>query len=212
MVVSDKLKQVDAWLFDLGNVVVGIDFERALAHWAAASGAKLAELRERFHFDESYERHERGQIEGSQYFASLRSMLDIDLTEAQMAAGWNAIYTGSIADVTELLPALATARPLYAFTNTNVTHHAAWSQLYAHELRSFRKVFLSSSLGLRKPEPEAFAAVADEIGVSLERILFFDDTEENVLGARAVGMQAVQVNSAADVVRAVTPYLKATDK
>lgn len=206
------MKQVDAWLFDLGNVVMGIDFERVLAHWATASGAKLVDLRQRFHFDENYERHERGEIEGPQYFASLRSMLRIDLTDTQMAAGWNAIYTGPIAQVVELLPALAAARPLYAFTNSNVTHHSVWSQLYARELESFRKVFLSSSLGLRKPEPEAFAAVAEEIGTPLERILFFDDTEENVTGALAVGIQAVYVSSPADVVSAVAPYLKVADK
>ncbi len=57
------MKEVDAWLFDLGNVVIGIDFDLALASWAAVAGKNLDDLRNRFHFDTSYERHERGQIE-----------------------------------------------------------------------------------------------------------------------------------------------------
>ena len=58
-------------------------------------------------------------------------------------------------------------------------------------------------MGLRKPEPPAFEAIASEIGVPLERILFFDDTRVNVEGALAIGMQAVLVRSIADVEQAV---------
>jgi FMN phosphatase YigB (HAD superfamily) len=35
-------------------------------------------------------------------------------------------------------------------------------------------------------------------------MVFYDDTQENVEGARAVGMQAVHVRSSADVARSVT--------
>jgi putative hydrolase of the HAD superfamily len=62
-------------------------------------------------------------------------------------------------------------------------------------------------MGLRKPEADAFVAVAKGIGAPLERILFFDDTQENVIGAQAAGMGAVLVRSPQDVIDAVTPYL-----
>jgi HAD superfamily hydrolase (TIGR01509 family) len=201
------MKAVDAWLFDLGNVVMGIDFDRALGHWADAAGCDADDLRQRFHFDEAYERHERGEIDAQEYFASLRSLLSIDLTDDQLAEGWNAIYTGLIAEVASLLPALARSRPLYAFTNTNFTHHRAWAALSASTLEPFERVFLSCSMGLRKPEADAFVAVAKGIGAPLERILFFDDTQENVIGAQAAGMGAVLVRSPQDVIDAVTPYL-----
>ena len=58
-------------------------------------------------------------------------------------------------------------------------------------------------MGLRKPEPAAFAAIAAAINVPLERILFFDDTRANVDGALAVGMQAVHVRSLADIKNAL---------
>ena len=204
------MKAFDAWLFDLGNVVMGIDFDRALGHWADAAGRDVDDLRQRFHFDEAYERHERGEIDGEEYFASLRSLLSIDLTDEQLASGWNAIYTGLITEVASLLPALARSRPLYAFTNTNFTHHRAWAALYARTMAPFERVFLSCSMGLRKPEAAAFAAVAQGIGAPLERILFFDDTHENVIGAQAAGMAAVWVRSPQDVIDAVTPYLEAS--
>ena len=68
------------------------------------------------------------------------------------------------------------------------------------------EVFVSSDLGLRKPEPEAFLAVARRIGLPLQAILFFDDTLENVHGARAVGMRAVHVRSSADIANALDAF------
>ena len=58
-------------------------------------------------------------------------------------------------------------------------------------------------MGLRKPEPAAFAAIASAIDVPLERILFFDDTRANADAARAVGMQAVHVRSLADIAKGI---------
>lgn len=98
--------------------------------------------------------------------------------------------------------------PIYAFSNSNRAHQLVFEKEYADALRPFRKVFVSSDLGKRKPEPAAFAAVAAEIGVRLDEILFFDDTRENVEGARAVGMQGVHVRSIADIERAIPEWLR----
>ena len=88
---------------------------------------------------------------------------------------------------------------LYAFSNSNPTHHADWSARYADTLRLFHRVFVSSELGARKPEAAAFRAVAAAVGVPLAAMVFFDDTVENVEAARALGLRAVHVRSFADV-------------
>lgn len=90
--VGDVKGGIEALLFDLGGVIFEIDFGGALAAWSAHSGEREEVIGERFSFDISYERHERGEIDASQYFQSLRSLLRIDLTDAQFAEGWNSIY------------------------------------------------------------------------------------------------------------------------
>ena len=194
---------VDALLFDLGNVVIDIDFERAFAHWAAYAGCEVALLRERFAQDEPYQRHEIGAIGIEEYFASLRAALGIALTHAQMLQGWNAIFIAETPGIAALLQRAAKRLPLYAFTNTNPTHAAYWSAKFPDAVKHFRKIFVSSEIGLRKPDAEAFAFVVREIGVPANRILFFDDSAANVEGARARGLQAVLVNSPADVAAAL---------
>jgi HAD superfamily hydrolase (TIGR01509 family) len=192
----------DALLFDLGGVVIDIDFNRVFARWAAFAGCDPALLRERFTQDEPYQRHEIGKIGIADYFASLRASLGIDLTEAQFLEGWNAIFIDEVRGIAALLARAAQRLPLYAFTNSNPAHEACWSERFDRVLKHFRKVFVSSSIGLRKPEAEAFEFVVKEIGVPASRIVFFDDGLHNIEGARACGLQTVLVNSPSDVTAA----------
>jgi putative hydrolase of the HAD superfamily len=53
----------------------------------------------------------------------------------------------------------------------------------------------ASDIGVGKPEPEAYLIAADALGIAAERIVFLDDAEDNVEGARAVGMIGVQVDA-----------------
>jgi FMN phosphatase YigB (HAD superfamily) len=194
---------MEALLFDLGGVVIEIDFGRAVASWAAAAGVPVHTLEARFAFDQVYERHERGEITGDEYFAALRSSLGIDVPDGALVTGWNAIYVGEVPGMRVLLQAAGDRWPLYAFTNSNPTHHAFSSVRYPDVLRAFRKVFVSFELGRRKPERAAFEAIAAAIAVPLDRILFFDDTRANVDSALAIGMPAVLVRSPADVAEAL---------
>ena len=194
---------VDALLFDLGRVVIDVDFFKAVACWAEHAGCAPADIVDRFVVDETYHHHERGTIDDPAFFASLRATLGIAITDAQFLEGWNAIFAGEIEGIAPLLARAAKRLPLYAFSNTNRPHVAHFSVHYAEVLSHFREIFLSSTIGLRKPDPEAYDHVVKAIGVPAERILFFDDLAANIDGARARGLQAVQVRSSADVAAAL---------
>jgi len=194
----------DALLFDLGRVVLDIDFSRALSCWAGHAGCEPAQLVGRFSYDDAYKRHERGEISDAEFFAALRGSLGIDVSDAQFLEGWNAIFAGEMPEIEGLLARAARRLPLYAFSNTNRAHEAHFSQAFAEVLGHFRKLFLSSTIGLRKPDAAAYDHVVKEIGVPAERIVFFDDSNENIEGARARGLTVVHVTSSRDVADALT--------
>ena len=189
----------DALLFDLGRVVLDIDFNKALACWAGHAACEPVHLTARFSRGEIYHRHEKGEISDAEYFAGLRSSLGIGLPDAQLLEGWNAIFVGEMPGIAPLLARAADRLPLYAFSNTNNAHVDHFSQAYAGVLGHFREMFLSSSIGLRKPDAAAYDHVVRAIGVPAERIVFFDDSAENIEGARARGLTAVHVTSPDDV-------------
>ena len=49
------MKEVKALLFDLGGVVIEIDFDRVLKRWEPISKLSFTELKATFHFDAAYE-------------------------------------------------------------------------------------------------------------------------------------------------------------
>jgi glucose-1-phosphatase len=193
----------DALLFDLGRVVLDIDFNRTLACWAGHAGCEPAHLVGRFARDELYRRHEKGEIGDAEFFAGLRASLGVELSDAQLLEGWNAIFAGEMPGIAQLLARAAQRLPLYAFSNTNSPHVDYFSQRYADVLGHFREMFLSSSIGLRKPDAQAYDHVVNAIGVPAGRIVFFDDLAENIEGARERGLIAVHVTSPDDVAKAL---------
>jgi len=194
----------DALLFDLGRVVLDIDFSRVVHIWAGHAGCEVADLAARFVVNDSFRHHETGRIDDAAFFQNLRASLGIGISDAQFLEGWNALFAGEMPGIAGLLSRAAARLPLYAFSNTNPPHVAHFSKTYADVLGHFREIYLSSSIGLRKPEVAAYHHVVSAIGVPASRIVFFDDSAENIAGARAYGLTAVQVRSSDDVASALS--------
>jgi FMN phosphatase YigB (HAD superfamily) len=188
-----------AVLFDLGGVVLDIDFARPLAMWQPHSRLSPEQLRAAFQHDEPYLRHETGALSPDGYLAHLREVLALDCDDATLRAGFNAILVAEIAGTLRLLDAIRPDVPRYAISNTNPLHLAEMERAFPTLLRRFHRVFVSHEIGQRKPEAAAFLHVLREIGVRPGEALLFDDLLPNVEAARACGMQAVLVRGPEDV-------------
>ncbi|MDH2392586.1 HAD family phosphatase [Streptomyces sp. HNM0663] len=69
----------------------------------------------------------------------------------------------------------------------------SWGNTYPRERIDalFDPVVISGEVGLRKPLAPVYQLTLERLGLPADRVLFVDDAEPNVLGARAVGMQAL---------------------
>jgi putative hydrolase of the HAD superfamily len=194
-------------IFDLGNVLFEADFGKTIHFWSRLSGTPADLIRDSFAADDELELFERGEISEATFFALLAERLRISLSRDAMIAGWNAIYGdvrlrsyGAIATLGETIPCVA-------LTNTNVTHCPVWQERYRRELEVFRKVYISSELGMRKPERRCFEHVLGEWAVQPDHAVFFDDREDNLAGARALGIETVLVASDDTVPAWVAAYI-----
>lgn len=196
--------QPQALLFDLGGVIIDIDFQRAIDVWRRASPLPAEDIQRLFKFDAAYERHERGEIEAADYYAHLASLLRIEGGQEIVAEGWNAIFIGEIAQTLALVRQLRPRVPCHVFSNTNRAHADTWRGQFPDAVAAFDGIFSSHEIGLRKPDREAFEHVARAMGAAPQDILFFDDRLDNVEGARAAGLQSVLVSSPRDVREAIS--------
>ncbi len=196
-----------AIVFDLGNVLIDIDFMRCVDYWRRRAAVPAAQIMARFRTDRHYEAFERGHLPAEAYFGILRRQLGLDLAGEDMTAGWNRIIRGEKPGVRKWLLKLKVYYPLYVLTNTNEVHAVEWGARHQDLLQHFNGLFVSSRMGCRKPDAEAYQQVIEGIDVPAAQIVFLDDTLENVEGALAVGMRAVHVRGPHDVAQMSTALL-----
>ncbi len=192
--------RVEVLLFDLGRVVFDFDWTRAVDVWSNRSGVPHREIVERFRKETHYARYERGELTSDEYFTLLRRQLDLDVELDVIAEGWNAIFGDLVPGITEVIAAVRDSQyRIAALSNTNASHAATFGARYAAVLADIGRILASHELGHRKPEPACFLAACEHLATDPRHVLFFDDMAENADGARAVGMQAVQVTDIGDV-------------
>ena len=83
--------------------------------------------------------------------------------------------------------------------------------LEAHvDFGAFDVVVDSSEVGWRKPEPEIYALTTELLGVPAGQILYLDDFEANLVGARAAGWRTIHVTDVADALITLDRVLAAS--
>jgi putative hydrolase of the HAD superfamily len=131
-------------------------------------------------------------------------------TDSFMADLWDE-YLGS--PNTELIDYVAGLRPrcrLGILSNSFVGAHALESAAYGFD-RLVDELVYSHEIGVRKPDPRAFAVTCAQLAVRAEDCLFIDDFAPNVEAARAAGMRACLFEGNAGTVARITAHLDPTD-
>ncbi len=188
------------YIFDLGNVIVDIDFNRVLGVWSDLGRVPLAILQKRFQMGEHFEQHERGEISDEQFATSLCAELGISLSFEQFTAGWQAIFIGVRQEVIALMHKLRQqGNRVVILSNTNRLHCHYWPVQYPGVQQAADKIYLSQDMGMRKPEWRIYQTVLEEEGISADQAIFFDDNPANIDAARALGISSVHVTDASVV-------------
>ena len=181
-------------IFDLGNVLFEAHLEKAVRTWSRLSGIDDNLIRSRFVFNENVEKFERGEIKATDFFAALDAQLGLGLSYEEMMEGWNSIFGPVLHQNYQAICTIATKIRVVALTNTNSIHYPLWTSFYENELRVFERIYVSSELGMRKPEPRLFHHVLKDCGVLPARAIVFDDYKDTIDMARELGMQAVLID------------------
>ena len=189
--IPTRAKAPKALLFDLGGVLIDIQFSLCFESWAESTGQTPAAIKAAFAFDDAYAAHECAAITGEQYYRHVCARIGVDMPFAAFKAGWNAIYKGVIPETFELLQSLSGSMDLFAFTNSNLMHRQAWTTMFEPQLSLFDRIFCSSQIKLRKPDAAAFEKILHEVNLNKDEIIFIDDLEENIRGAERIGIRSV---------------------
>lgn len=177
---------------DLGGVLVNLHWRERMGELLGRSvdPSKLQDLWPRLR---SVWALETGRVEFNQFVPQFKQELDLVASEAAVAEAFISIVQAPKVGVFDILEAIRPHHRLSLLSNTNPPH--VESRCDPALFAQFDHVFLSYQLGVMKPDPEIFHLVLRRLGSAPTETYFFDDGATNIQTARALGIQAFQVES-----------------
>lgn len=188
-------------LFDFGGVIIDIDYARtpeALRRLSrAGSRAEFSQASQAALFDQV----ETGQLSPAEFRAGLRTQYDLDASDAQIDAAWNALLLDVPAERLALIGELRRRGHQTALlSNTNELHIAEVNRRLAQQY-GFRhgiadcldRVFYSQEVGLRKPGEEIFWHALRTMNWQPAETLFIEDSPQHIATARRLGLRVLHL-------------------
>lgn len=192
---------VRAVLFDLGNVLCTIDVGRLRRAWEAGTGLPWAALEDSLLASGLKRLLDTGAATPEEVTARVAAATGVALDVARFSSLWGTVL-GPWPEANALAARVAQQVPTGLLSNTDPLHHAQ-AQALCPALAGMTAQTVSYEVGAQKPERAIYDAAVAAMGVPAGEILFLDDLDENVAGARAAGLRAEQVRTLADMERAL---------
>lgn len=190
--------QIRNIIFDLGGVLLNIDFNKTSAAFTALGIKNFDDYFTQFHADPLFKKLELGGIPGNSFFDELRSATSITADNHAIINAWNSMLLDFPGERIDRLKELKADYRLFLFSNTNAIHHQAFHQAFHDRFgfnmdELFEKAYYSHMIGHRKPDPASFLFVINDSQLIPGETAFIDDTMPNVEAARDAGLIGIHV-------------------
>lgn len=185
--------------FDLGNVIVPLDFDRAYRKASRLTGLSEREIARLLDESGLAVPYENGWITSQEFHRRTEELLGLGLSFEDFGSLWGDMFGDTPLIDEAFLDALAPGVRFVMLSNTNELHFQ-WIREKYPVVQRFDDTVLSYEVGAMKPEPKIYHAALEMAGSKPEECFFTDDKPENIVGARAVGIRA-EVFEGADKLR-----------
>lgn len=189
------MKYNPEWIiFDLGGVLVNVDFLEPRTRLAKEYHLSLAQVENAFSSgspDQNnrslIEHFSKGQISGEVYLDAVAAALPSNIGRQRLLAVVNADVKGLFPATVDVIADLATGYRLACYSNTHVLH---WQQMLNSfsVFNHFERKMASFYAGAAKPDPAAFQYMITQLDCQPQDCLLIDDRRENIEAALTFGM------------------------
>ncbi|MFV0589913.1 MAG: HAD family hydrolase [Draconibacterium sp.] len=182
-------------IFDLGNVILTLDFEASIRAFQKLGLSRNVISRQQAYADPVFYQLETGAISPERFRERVREIVNNPLaTDKEIDDAWYAMIGEVPEERVKVLKQLNKKYRVYLFSNTNEIHisrmHADFETKYGFAFSSlFEEDFYSHELCERKPDVSSFKKVIELAGINPEETLFVDDLEKNTLAAAEAGLK-----------------------
>ena len=198
------MKKVDALLFDLGGVLIDVDYHKTIDAFAQLGVQNPSDLYNQFGQNQLFDQYEKGEVSSKFFLEQLKTLTKIDTIESDIVIAWNAMIGDFPTEKLDFIAELSQHNPCFLLSNTNEIHlKKAIENLQKTAFKNiddlFIKCYYSHIIGKRKPEVETFKWVVDQMGMEANKVLFIDDSPQHIEGAKKAGLQVIYYKEASDL-------------
>jgi putative hydrolase of the HAD superfamily len=188
------MKGIDLVLFDLGGVLIDIDYQATENAFVRLGVSDFHEQYTQFQQNQLFDLFEIGKISAQHFINKLLPITQKGTSPNEVVQAWNAMIGGFPDEKIALLERLSKQQRIALLSNTNELHMVqvkrAWEKSSALVFESlFEQVFLSHEIQQRKPDVATFHWVCQQLEVMPEKVLFIDDSPQHIAGAISAGLQ-----------------------
>lgn len=179
-----------AIVFDIGNVLVRVDVERAMAGLAGGTPLHPQEIWTALQKDPRWRDWQEGRIAPREWHRHVMQRLGGDLSFEQFCSAWNRTLAPEPILDDSLLASLSRQCRLALLSNTDPIHVAYEEVSYSFFCHFPARIY-SCAVGLSKPDPAIYKEVLRACGVAAPHALYVDDIPAYVEAARRLGMDGI---------------------
>lgn len=202
METSLSLKNIKNIIFDYGNVIFTIDFEKSQLAFAELGVKDVESIFAHSGQNALFDQLDKGMITAAEFRQGIREISGmIDLTDVEIDKAWNALLIGVPKGNHEVLLRLKNKYRTFLLSNNNEIHYASIVEYLKKEYHVndnsifFEKDYYSHLMGMRKPNKDIFEYVLEEHGLLAEETVFIDDSPQHLETAKALGMHTILFNN-----------------
>lgn len=189
------------FLFDLGNCLIKLAYERVLANLCRAASVSRDEMVEILEMPGGYRDLERGAVTFREFYDFLCEKAGYRGSSQDLHAVWSDFFDGTVPGSEALLEQLREKYRVAFLSNSNEVHAELIPRRFAGLFRKDDRFVFSHRFRVAKPDPEIFRRALEVIGALPHQVVFIDDLIENVISARSIGIRAFQFESAQQLAR-----------
>ena len=189
------------FIFDIGNTVIRIAYERVIENICLAADADRDQLIEIFEMPGGYRDMERGASDFSSFHEHLSDKAGYSGTEHELEKIWTDFFDGPVSGIEEVLARVRADHRVAFLSNLGAMHADLIPRRFAPLFHREDRLIFAHSFHLAKPDPEVFRRALGAIGARAEEAVLVDDLLENVLAARGEGMTAFQFRDTTSLIR-----------
>ena len=182
---------VKALLFDLGRVLVNVDYDMGYSRMAALAGLTLEEVRDRLRDSRLAYAFESGLMPSSEFVSRVCELMGVSPSFEEFAEIWYSVFHEGPIIPEEFIAGLHERYRLVLLSNTNALHYEMLEQRLP-VLKHFDAYTLSYKLEAQKPAQAIYRDAIVKAGCAPGECFYTDDIAEYIDGARAAGICAAQ--------------------